>query len=171
MKLLKTFKDTDIFPDTKAVDHNDYRERVAARAVLFDQENKIALLHVTKFNYHKLPGGGVDEGESMEQGLRRELLEETGCKAEIKQEIGQIIEYRDKYKIKNDSFCWIAKVTGEKDKLGFMEDEIEEGFELEWVSLGEAIKKIENDKPGDYQGFFIKQRDLLFLKEADELIK
>jgi len=171
MKLLKTFEDKDIFPSVKAINHADFRERLAARAVLFDQDKNIALLHVTKYNYHKLPGGGVEEGESNEQGLSRELLEETGCKTEIKEEIGEIIEYRDKYKIKNDSFCWIAEVIGEKEALNFMEDEVEEGFELEWTSLSEAIRKIGNDDPGDYQGFFIKQRDLLFLKEAEKLIK
>lgn len=29
-----------------------------------------------------LPGGGVDEGESLDAGLRREMREETGCELE-----------------------------------------------------------------------------------------
>jgi 8-oxo-dGTP pyrophosphatase MutT (NUDIX family) len=166
MKLLKTIIDSDIFPEAEDVNHDGYSKRPAARAVLFDKKNQIALLYVTKNNYHKLPGGGVEKGETSEQGLARELLEETGCHAEILKEIGEIIEYREKYKLVNDSFCWAAKVVGNKVELGFMEDEIEEGFELNWVGLDEAISMLEKDEPTDYQGHFIKQRDLIFLKEA-----
>jgi hypothetical protein len=34
----------------------NYRLRKASRALVFNHENKIALMHVTKDNYHKLPG-------------------------------------------------------------------------------------------------------------------
>lgn len=37
--------------------------REAVRAVVFDYEGNIALLHVAKKNYYKLPGGGIEGAE------------------------------------------------------------------------------------------------------------
>lgn len=170
MKLLKTIKDIDIFPEVNMTNEERYRLRLASRAVLFDENSNIALLHVTKYNYYKLPGGGVEEGESLEQALKRELLEETGCEAKIIHEVGEIIEYRDKFKIKSESYCWTAKVVGIKGKLSLTEREIKGGFELIWVSLDEAISFCENATPLNYEGLFIKRRDLILLKKAKELI-
>lgn len=169
MKLIKTLTDKDIFGKGRT-DYSDYFLREATRAVLFDKDNKIAFLNVSKQNYHKLPGGGVDKGENLEQALRRELLEETGCKAEILQEIGEIVEYRDYDKRHQISYCWIAKVVGEKGKVSFVHDEIDDGFELIWVTLDEAIELLKNDKPKDNQGHFIIARDLIILEEAKKLL-
>lgn len=51
-------------------------------------ESKILLVknkHLEKPDnkFWSLPGGGVEEGESLEQALKREMLEETGVKPEI----------------------------------------------------------------------------------------
>jgi len=46
------------------------------------------------------------------------------------------------------------------------ESEIDEGFQLVWLSLNNAIRKLEKDKPTNYEGRFIRERDLTFLKEA-----
>ena len=170
MKLLATIKDKDVLAGAEEVDVSQYHERLAACAVLFDNDGNVALLHVTKHNYHKLPGGGVEEGESLEQGLRRELLEETGCEAEIGQEVGEIVDCREKIRGRNDSFCWIAKVVGAKGDTSFVADEIDDQYKLEWAKLDEAIETMKTDKPTDYHGFFIQKRDLLFLEEAKKLI-
>lgn len=60
---------------------NDYGTvfiRNTARAIVLKGE-QILLLYTARYDDYSLPGGGVDEGESIEQGLLRELHEETGA--------------------------------------------------------------------------------------------
>lgn len=50
---------------------SEWDERRAARCIL-RRGDKIAMLFLEEFGYHKLPGGGVEEGESVRQALKRE---------------------------------------------------------------------------------------------------
>lgn len=63
-----------------------------ARALIMNENNEILLL---KFEFHftgrvkvlwVTPGGGVEEGESFEQAIERELFEELGWNIKIKDE-------------------------------------------------------------------------------------
>lgn len=166
MKLLKVIKHSDLFPGIQSGNSDTQKIRQASRAVVFDVENNIALLAVTKHNYHKLPGGGVEEGEDFLEALKREALEEIGCEIAVNDELGKIIEYRDEYNLRQESFCYLAKLKGEKGKPDFTDEEIEDGFEILWTSLDDAIEILSKDEPNDYEGKFIKIRDLCFLEEA-----
>ena len=53
--------------------------RTGARAILFDNDSRIALVYEHKYNHYKLPGGNVEVGESLEQTVRREIKEEVGA--------------------------------------------------------------------------------------------
>lgn len=170
MELLETIEEKDIFSDYFKEKDISYKLREAVRAVLFDNNNKIALLKVSKMNYYKLPGGGIENNEDEETALKRECKEETGCDIKINESIGRIQEYRDKINIYQKSYCYMSKVLGEKGNTEFTEKENNEGFYLEWVELNKAIDLIKNSKPLDYEGKFIIVRDLKFLEEAVKLL-
>lgn len=116
----------------------NYKTRESSRAVVFDKEDKIALLYVAEGDYYKLPGGGIEEGEDKAIALKRECLEEIGCNVEVVNEIGIVVEYRGFSKLKQISYCYLAKVVGEKGKPNFDEKELSRGFKEVWMTKEEA---------------------------------
>lgn len=167
MKHLLTITNKDFDPKSPDVSHDGYKSRQAARAVVTDASGRVPLLFVSKHNYHKLPGGGVEVGEDMKIALARELLEEIGCEAEANGEVGEIVEYRESWNLKQISYCYIATQHGKINPPDFTESELREGFEIKWLeNLETAIKTLKVDKPDNYEGKFIQKRDLTFLLAA-----
>lgn len=148
-----------------------YNTREAARAIVIDKDGNIALLYVSKSNYYKLPGGGIDEGENKNSALLRECKEEIGCEVEVLSEIGSIVEYRKIQNLKQTSYCYLAKVRGDKGTPSFTESEIGAGFKQVWLSYDNALDAMRGGKPPHTEGKeYIKPRDTTFLEEAKELI-
>lgn len=155
-------------------DPNDkaYRTRIAARAVIFNDNNEIALLHVGKHNYHKLPGGGVDGEESWEEGILREALEEIGGHIQLRDlKVGSSFECKNHHGLHQTSYCFLADLIGETIEPKRTKSEIEDQQLPIWVSLDKAISLIEKDAPTDYHGKFIVTRDHAFLKKAQEILQ
>jgi 8-oxo-dGTP diphosphatase len=169
MKLLQEISEKDLKLDRFSKPPKKYQEKSAARAILF-KGSKIALLYVSRYNYHKLPGGGIKKGESIEQGLRRECLEETGSEITSLGEIGYILERRDRWSLLQKSYCFIAEVSGKPKKQKLTKKELHHGFKLRWVSLQQAIRLVKKDSLPTYESHFIQQRELSFLQKADELL-
>ena len=65
------------------VDKKDYKtdgtvfERPSVRGIII-KDGKILMIHSLKYDYYKLPGGGIEKGESYEEALIREVSEESG---------------------------------------------------------------------------------------------
>jgi len=171
MKLLLTIHESDVYPDKENISSKGFKERSAARAVVLNDKNQIALLKANTYNYHKLPGGGVESGEGMQLTLKRELLEEIGCAANVIAEVGEVIEYRDKWGLKQTSHCYLAKQVGEQQASSFTQSEIDEGFEIIWAdNIDLAIELLNHDQPQFYDGLFIQRRDIILLQAAKELL-
>lgn len=166
MKLIKELTNKDVGLKNKKID--EYRVRKAARAVVFDKNGKVAILHASKHGYHKIAGGGIESGENIKIALAREIYEETGCTAVVKDEIGIIIEYRDNIKLLQISYCYIAHVK-KHGEPHFTKSEKDEGFELEWFTINGALKKFKKDNLATYGAKFMSTRDSLFLKEAQKI--
>lgn len=165
--VIDEIKDRDFDPNfVPPKDIDDYKLRKSARGLLINNDNKIALLFVTKENYHKLPGGGVESDETTEQAFVREIKEETGCDCKIiegKKQNSIVLEERDKFKLLQISYIFYSQVVGEQKEQNLTQEEIDEGFELKWVTITEAVELVKNDKPLDYEGKFIQKRDLAVL--------
>ena len=168
MKLLRVFNEENVLQDKLDM----FEKRSSVRAVVIDKNNNVALLYSNKFKYHTIPGGGVEQGETVEQAVKRECKEEVGCVTEIISGVGEIIEVREKNELINNIHCYMVSVSGEKGKSVFTQDETEDQFVVIWVTLEEAIKHIESDsESGSLDYKYTKQRNIIFLNEAKELIK
>src|SRR5260221_11029127 len=53
--------------------------RVSVKALIKDDQGRLLLVKEDDDPWWGLPGGGIDHGETIEQGLRRELSEEVGA--------------------------------------------------------------------------------------------
>jgi 8-oxo-dGTP diphosphatase len=172
MNHIGIIRDSDLYEGAVDADPTGFRLRTAGRAVVFDKLNQVALLKVGSHNYYKLPGGGVEEGEDLKEALRRELLEEIGCEADVFGEVGQITQYLNEKELKQISYCYLAKQTGEKGAPDFTDEERANGCEIVWAKdINAAITFLEESRADDYSGTSIVRRDLTLLITAKAIME
>ncbi|OOE44876.1 DNA mismatch repair protein MutT [Salinivibrio kushneri] len=119
-------------------------KRNAARAIALDGD-EILLMYTARYDDYSLPGGGMDEGETLEQAMIRELEEETGAQ-QIRdiRPFGCFEEYRPWYRDGADvmhmlSYCFYCRVDRDLGTPTFEHYEINNGMRPVWVSIDHAI--------------------------------
>jgi len=166
MRLIREIDDSIITTEEVNMLDIAFSVRKSSRAIVSNSSKQIAIIYVSKDKYHKLPGGGIEKGEDYMSALERELMEEAGVEVTVLGEVGMIIEYRRDHRLLQISNCYVTEMIGELVEPNLTKDEKSKGFVLKWVVLEEAISLLENDRPRNYAGKFIKERDLTFLKEV-----
>jgi 8-oxo-dGTP diphosphatase len=150
---------------------SEYYFREASRAAVFDENNLLGVIYSAEKYYYTLPGGGVEKNEDFETAVKREIKEEIGCNIEVVKKIGFITEYRKKRNLRQVSYCYLAKVIGEKGAPDLTPDEISEGYKTVWLSIEEAIKKISESNAPFYSWQYVKIRDISFLEAVSNHLK
>jgi len=166
MKEILTLDQRSFDPQADTTNRPHYAVRRAARAVVTDADGAVALLYAQTYDYYKLPGGGIEANEEPLDALEREIKEELGCEIGNILELGEVIEWRDFWAMKQVSYCYQATVRGAKGEPSFTDDEIAEGFRIVWVpSLIEAITYVEQAASStDLSVKFMATRDTAILK-------
>ena len=131
------------------IDLKNYKEngtvgkRPSVRGIII-KDGKIAMMHSLKYDYYKLPGGGIEEGEELRDTLVREVKEESGLvvKKETIKEFGYVrrIEkgmFEDIFMQEN--YYFLCDVEDEVSSQELDDYEAEEGFTLEFVTPEQAI--------------------------------
>lgn len=148
-----------VFNQSKYFPDSFFRVTVKALVV---KDGKILLIKESPELSGKweLPGGGLDFGEDIHEGLRREVEEEMGMKVKSIEERPQYVwtwRYENKrnmdwyyslvvaYKVEFESFDF--KTTEECEEIGWFSKEELENIQLCWQTNG--LKKVFN--PEDFK--------------------
>ncbi|GGJ03267.1 DNA mismatch repair protein MutT [Shewanella hanedai] len=162
-------------PDIDSLDGKTFI-RKAARGIILDGEN-ILILYTERYHDYSLPGGGVDEGESIEAGLIRELEEETGARhIEIVNEFGLYEEFRPWHKgefniVHMESYCFVCDIHPELGETKLEQHEIQNGMVPVWINIHEAIKHNEHTIANNpKKGLSIERETFLLKLIVEELL-
>jgi 8-oxo-dGTP pyrophosphatase MutT (NUDIX family) len=113
--------------------------RIGARVLLLDQHDRVLLMHARDpddpgHHWWELPGGGLDDGESLEQAAIREVAEETGIELDQLGPRVWVRESRFRYRNRDhhrvdhvflarhaDAAATVATMHTDNEKLGLIE--------------------------------------------------
>lgn len=146
-------------------------ERFAVRGLIC--KNGLWAMQKGKTGEYKIPGGKIEEGESEEEALCREVLEETGLHVlnNSIHEIGEVLEIRrdnfnPEQKYISHSYYYFCKVDDIVSDTAMTENELAHGYQLEWASLEDIIAVNQKLCVGNWQ-----MRDLQLLEWVRECMK
>lgn len=145
--------------------------RPSVRGIVI-KDGKIAMMHSLKYNYYKLPGGGMEAGESLEDTLIREVREESGLivKKDSIKEFGYVRRL-EKGLIEDifiqENFYYLCDVEDVESSQDLDDYEAEEGFTLKFVVPEYAIDINNNGDHGDktqvstFRGMLLRENRVL----------
>ena len=121
-------------------------EKYTIRGIVV-RDGKIAM-QCSRDGEFKIPGGGMEPGESYLQALAREVQEETGLFIIPQKavELGEITEIRkdifdDRKKYICHSLFYFCEETGEEEQIHLTKSEIAKGYYLKWATPQEIYEK------------------------------
>ena len=167
-RLIAEISDSDFgFNNLKSKDN---RTRFNVRCILRNNNGDICVIESEEYGYAQIPGGGINDKETIMDALRREIQEETGFLIMGIEPIGYILEKREDAQNNHDwnkAISYVFSAFSEEEiGTNYTEDENADGFRPIWISLDDFIAEKEKlmDKANSYSGHFSDKRDLEIAK-------
>ena len=163
MQVLKTH----YHPDVNDLDNKSVFTRLATRAIAIHGDC-ILLLYTERYDDYSLPGGGLNQNEDKIEGMKRELIEETGAQ-NIKnvKPFGAYEEFRPWFKPDYDvqhmvSYCYTCDIDKELGSSSLESYEIKNGMKAMWVNINDAIQhNLKTMATSDKKGMSIERETFL----------
>lgn len=133
---------TDEMFEIEPIPFNNPKVRFGARGIVKREDGCIAVFFKKQKNEYKLPGGGIDEGETAKQAFEREVLEEVGCEVNDIEFLGITKELKSQENFEQISYVFSSTVINDTGTTQMTQKEIDEGGGLIWLTPKEALKKI-----------------------------
>lgn len=161
MRRIAYLTDADMLgtPDLSAA-----KPRLTARAIVLNPQGLLAVMYAAKFGIHTLPGGGVEEGESIEDALVREITEETGCKITSAEPLGYVEENRAHADYTQLSYYFVIRTADDTLHPRLTEQEAANGTRAMWCTFDEAYERIAAPVFERPQQKFLQARDVAALR-------
>ena len=121
------------------IEGQDYQDRPGAYAVILGVGNQVAVLRTRRGDF--LPGGGVEANESLDDALRREIVEECGREARIVRPLGFAIEYV--FAAGEGHFA--KRCAFFEARLGARRAQPEEDHQLTWLPISVAMQTLAHE--------------------------
>ena len=135
------------------------RERVGCRAIIV-RDGKVLLSWEERKNVYMSPGGGVEEGETLEECVVRELSEEAGYKVKVIKPLFKVNEYCFETLWVNNYF--ICELEGECERH-LTESEEYNGVKPVWIDVDKAIEIFGEyeSKETDHASLYLREYTVL----------
>jgi len=122
---------------------------IGSFGLIFDEQDRILLVHRTDYDLWNLPGGTLEDCESPMSAVKREIKEETGLDIEV----ARLTSVYNKAEKNSISFTFLCKVIGGQIILSDESDKIKY-FEINKIpsnTVPSQVERIKNylEKPNE----------------------
>ena len=137
------------------------KKRISCRAIII-KNGKILLSHETNGNTYMSPGGGIEDGETQEECVEREVLEETGYIVKATKPLITVNEYC--YDTLYVNHYFICEIIG-SGEIHLTETEKFKALTPAWVEINDAIEIFSTYKTltPDKESLYLREYTILNL--------
>ncbi len=153
MKTIEIFEDNLDKKDVKGM-----HSQCGARAVLVYQDKYVVIFN-RHWNLYTLPGGGIDKGETPEEALQREVLEETGFTVSECKKTILVKEYFHDSVWEHHFF--LCKANEAPKSVNLTDEEKAAGMEVHYKTFNEVLTLFNEHQSTHHHAEAIYQREFL----------